>query len=270
MDNSSTNRVKILKNKQTFHPGQSTDKEIKDLKLKLVFWGYVVIFEFLVFFVLWEWLKWYYHAPPQPIYYTILFLIPAYLCLIRIFLVGKHIQHDRLVSEGEKIVEAEVEELPKYDCKIFHDIVGGNINIDHVVLSKTGIYVIETEARNQKRKQQGDVSGEQSKYEVVFDGRVVTLKGSQPNSEPVQHALQKAEWIQNLLKGKLGKEYPVTSILVYPTWIVEESTNYERIWVMNPEYLKWRIPQRQGPNKLNPDEIQQISSELLWFVNKPV
>jgi hypothetical protein len=270
MDNSSIDRVTFLKNKQTLHPGQSPDKEIKDLKLKLVFWGYVVVFEFLVFFVLWEWLQWYYRTPPQPIYYTILFVIPAYLCLIRIFFVGKHIQYDRLISEGEKIVEAETEELLKYECKIFQEIVGGNINIDHIVLSPTGIYVIETEARNKKRKRQGDVPREQSKYEVVFDGRMVTIKGGQPDSEPVQRALRKAEWVQNLLKVKLGKELPVTSILVYPTWSVEESTNYERIWVLNPEYLKLRIPQRQGPNKLSPDEIQHISSELIWFARKPV
>ena len=134
----------------------------------------------------------------------------------------------------------------------------------------TGIYVIETEARNKKRKRQGDVPGEQTKYEVVFDGRMVTLNGAKPDSEPVQRALRKAEWIQNLLKGKLGKEYSVTSILAYPTWSVEESTNNERIWVLNPEYLKWRITQRQGPNKLSPDEIQHISSELVWFARQPV
>ena len=68
MDNSNINRTAFLKNKQPHYPGQSPDKEIKDLKLKLVFWGYVVVFEFLVFFVIWEWLKWYYHTPPQPIY----------------------------------------------------------------------------------------------------------------------------------------------------------------------------------------------------------
>jgi hypothetical protein len=270
MDNSNINGTALLKNKRLHYPGQSHDKEIKELKLKLVFWGYVVVFEFLVFFVIWEWLKWYYNTPPQPIYFTILFVIPAYLCLIRIFHVGKHIQHDRLVDEGKTIVEGELEELPKHDCNIVHDIVGGNTNIDHVVLSATGIYVVETEARNKKRKRQGDVSGEQSKYEVVFDGRMVTIKGGKPDNEPVQQALRKAEWIQNLLKGKLGKEYSVTSILAYPTWSVEESTDNDRIWVLNPEYLKWKIPQRQGPNKLSPDEIAHISSELVWFVRRPV
>lgn len=258
----SKNVLDIQKEKPLHYPGQSLDKEINRLTLET--WGYVGIFVFLAYLAVWEWLAWYFNIPRQPVLYTIYFIIGVPICVIMIFKNGNRIQNYRLGSKGEKIVGEELIELQKAGCEVLHDVVGGKFNIDHVVISPTGIYVIETKMRSRRIVKQRNESSRSSNYGVIFDGKQVILKGHKPDSEPVQQALRNADSIRKFLLQSIGKEYAVTAVLVYPDWVVKESTNDEKIWVLNPKYLKWRIPQQS--NKLTSDEMQLISRQLAWFV----
>lgn len=260
----SENKLKNKKENPLHYPGQSLDKELNSQTLN--FWAYIGIILFLTYLAVWEWLAWYLNTPRQPILFTVYFLIGVPFCLIMIFRIGKRIQNYRLGSEGEKIVGEELIELQMLGCVVLHDVVLNNnrnkFNIDHIVICDTGIYAIETKKRTKNKFKQEQSSGNPSIYEVEFDGERVLLKGFKPDSRPVTQALSNAESVRRLLKERVGKDYPVMGVLVYPDWCVKESTD-GNIWLLHPEYLKWRIPKQL--KRLNNDEIRLISKQLALF-----
>jgi hypothetical protein len=262
MNNSKSNSLaSAFKDKPLHYPGQSLDKEINNLKLVIFTLAAGCVFFLLS--LLNESLSWYFHTPPQPLVALVIALIFIPMFMLYMMRIQRRLQNYKLGSQGEKIVGEKLEDLRKEGYKIFHDVVGGNFNIDHIVVSPKGVFVIETKARS-KRKD-GSTSGRnQSEYEIESDGQTITLKGKKPDDEPIKQALKNAEWVRELLKQRIGKEYPITAVIAYPNWYVKELTNNDKIWVLNPDYLKWRIPQQS--NKLGSDEIEFISSQLVLFV----
>jgi hypothetical protein len=72
-----------------------------------------------------------------------------------------------------------------------------------------------------------------------------------------------ANHIKNILTSEKIENPPVIPILVYPKWLVQESTQSDHVWVLNPAYLKWRIPNR--PHILNAQQISHINSVIKYI-----
>jgi len=98
---------------------------------------------------------------------------------------------------------------------IFHDVPGdGDWNIDHVVVTRAGIFVIETKART---KRTGRHSLEADSVECA--GEVIRFPYWNDESTVMQ-ADRNARWMRRLISPHLSDEYPVWAVIVLPGWRV--------------------------------------------------
>lgn len=84
-------------------------------------------------------------------------------------------------AKGEERIAAILQDLPD-DCQIFHDYVAGKDHIDHVAVTPSGIYAIETKFWSGKV--------------TLEDGRIL-VDGKLPARSPVAQALRETEEIRN-------------------------------------------------------------------------
>ena len=105
---------------------------------------YVFLATVFVLYAVYEWLRWYFQVQPQPKLVSIIALIAVGCLIYKYFGVRRRVKAFRLGEEGEREVGHFLEGLRAKGCQVFHDIVGGKFNIDHLIVSPRGIFLIET------------------------------------------------------------------------------------------------------------------------------
>ncbi|MFC1965720.1 nuclease-related domain-containing protein [Chloroflexota bacterium] len=168
--------------------------------------------------------------PPQPLIAGILVLVLGIYFLYTDSRLKAEAERKRKGSEGEKSVGEILDRLKKPGVRVFHDLAFDyNMgNIDHVILSRQGIFVIETKYVSKR--------GNQS---ISSDGKAVFGYSKNPDSAAIKQAVRNARDLQIYLKNKTETQFPVKPIVVYPGWLVKPY--YGDIWVLNPKYINWAI-----------------------------
>lgn len=125
-------------------------------------------------------------------------------------------------------------------AKVLHDIPGIGFNIDHVLIHKNGIFVIETKTLSKP---------DRGEAKLVYDGTAVSKRGLQPDRNPVQQARAAKQWLIQLLKESTGRDFPARAVVVYPGWYIEPTVEAKAsdVWVLNPKalpsFIKHSAPQ---------------------------
>jgi hypothetical protein len=140
-----------LKKKPLRNPGESIQREMENLLDSEVLPQFIAAF-MIVAFAVYEWIRWLGDAPPRPILITILALGYIAYTAYKVITVRKRYRSLQLGYEGEKAVGQYLEGLRAQGCRVFHDVIGDNFNIDHIVVSTKGIFVIETKTYNKPIK----------------------------------------------------------------------------------------------------------------------
>jgi hypothetical protein len=123
-------------------------------------------------------------------------------CAFRFWQTVKEIKQLRLGRDGERAVAEQLDVLKRQGAIVFHDLIADGFNLDHVVLSSRGIFVVETKTYTKPAK------GSSS---VTFDGKTLLVNGFAPERNPVTQAQGNARWLSQMLRASTGKEYPVTA-----------------------------------------------------------
>jgi len=133
--------------------------------------------------------------------------------------------------DGEKIVGEYLDNLREDGHRVFHDLLGDNFNLDHVVVSTKGIFVIETKTYSKPVK--GDAK-------IQFDGEQIFVAGRKTEKDPITQVTAASKWLKNILKESTGKEYMIKPVIVFPGWFVEskETGGKSDVWVLNPKALQ--------------------------------
>ncbi len=209
------------------HAGQSLDEQ-----LNLLFESEVVIPVMVAFatalLAMNEWVATLTNAERHPWAYTILAILVTAYVGVRIARVRPRVRQLRLGSEGEKNVAETLEALKQGGAAVLHDIPGDGFNLDHVVVSRHGVFVIETKTHSK-------IMGKNPK--VVFDGQQITVDGMKPDRNPVEQARGLARWLSRMLFDATGKHFPVKPVVVFPGWFVEPMPRGADVWVLNPKAL---------------------------------
>jgi hypothetical protein len=145
--NIKTYKKSPLDDKYLRRPGQSLDEKIGELQEKLLLW--IVVSGFLIAGILMEWMIALVKIPLEPIFLispTIVVLIIVFFSLWKSNEIRKEIQKNKLGRDGEREVAEYLDDLIRKGSYVFHDIPGDNFNIDHVVISKYGIFALETKS----------------------------------------------------------------------------------------------------------------------------
>ncbi len=186
--------------------GQSIGEEIHRLQTEEI-GSYIFSGAFMLVLAAFEWYRWLKHIPPQPILITIVASIIILYCAIRILSYSKKVESLRLGRDGEQAVGEFLDRLRESGYRVFHDIVGGKFNIDHVLIGCSGIYTIETKTVNKY------VKGIQK---IQYDGESVSINGFVPDRNPISQAKAQAAWLKDLIKELTGRSLQVQPVVLYP------------------------------------------------------
>jgi hypothetical protein len=124
-------------------PGQSLDDRIREvierqISDRIMFAGMIGML------TIFEWLRWAFEITVSPVILTMAFIAIAFAIIPGIVRTRKQIRAMRLGRDGERAVGQALEQLRRYGYRVFHDILGPNWNIDHVVIGPGGIFTVET------------------------------------------------------------------------------------------------------------------------------
>ncbi|MBN2034828.1 MAG: NERD domain-containing protein [Deltaproteobacteria bacterium] len=241
-----------LKGKPLRNPGQSVDEHIHNFLTEDIF-PYFFLPGFFIVIALLEWYQWATNSPPAPIEFSLIALLTL-LYAVRKFVVAKRrVRALRLGRDGEKVVGQYLESLREIGAKVFHDIQGEGFNLDHVVIDKSGIYVIETKTFSKPEKGQPI---------VTYDGERISINGREPDRNPVIQVRAACHWLKNLLKESTGKECNPRPVVVFPGWFVQPTAESKSsdVWVLNPKALPAFISNSKPQYKI--DEASMFSCHL--------
>ncbi|MBI4220105.1 MAG: NERD domain-containing protein [Chloroflexi bacterium] len=163
----------------------------------------------------------------------------------------------RLARDGERAVAQFLEQVREKGYRVFHDIVGPDFNVDHVLVGPHGVFVIETKTISKPAA--GDPR-------VEYDGETVRVAGYTPDRDPVRQASALAKWVGDLVKESAGKVAFVRPVVLYPGWYVEDRFSGARpaVWVLNPKAFPAFLAHE--PMRLAAEDIKLISFHLSRYV----
>jgi hypothetical protein len=162
-----------LRQKPLRNPGESLQVERQNLLVE-EFLPCVALATVVALFAAYEWIRWSFALPPQPLLVTTLALLLTGYAAYQFVTLRKRLKALKLGLEGEKAVGQYLEDLRSQGCRVFHDIVGNGFNIDHVVVSPHGIFVIETKTYSKPRRREARVEFDGNEYWSTESNRSAT------------------------------------------------------------------------------------------------
>jgi hypothetical protein len=192
----------------------------------------------LALLAVFEWWRSFREIPPQPVLMTLTALAASGFALYRFISVRKRIRALRLGMDGEKTVAQFLEMNRDSDWYILNDIPSESFNVDHVVVTPKGLFVVETKTLSKP------ASGE---VKATFDGEHLRVNGREFDRNPVIQVRAARDWVKELLKRETGKTYPVKGAVVMPGWYVEGPKDWTStdVWVLNHKALPAFIRKEQ-------------------------
>ena len=235
-------------------PGQSLDEELDQIKDKLL--GKIFNASILVFI---------------GIATILIFKLSLYFEIVLVFiffiyftvLLSKNIENIRnykLGRDGEKSVAQYLSivsrQLSKEDANmhVYHDLVDNvkKFNIDHVVVTKKGIFIFETKTY---RKDEGITNKITSNGQELFkNGQRMT------NNIPLQVKGQ-VRWLQSELLQETGKKYPIVASIVFVGWFVD-SSKIDGIYITQAITLKNILENKYSKVIYDDEELKRITSAI--------
>ncbi len=206
------------------YEGQSLDEKI-DKVLNEKMFLYLVIASFFLLAIMFQWI--YYFSPiKRPPYIGTVF----YLTIV-IFMIWKFIKKWELLKKlklgrlGERYVGQFLTSMTNAETRVFHDIQGKNFNIDHVIISTKGIYVIETKTFSKP---------EGRRAEVTFDGKDICIDGIKNQGKIIKQSKAATNFIRSVLEKSLGYKVKVFPVILFPGWwIAGRGNTLGKMWVLN-------------------------------------
>ena len=163
----------------------------------------------------------------------------------------------KLGRDGEIYTGQELNYLMRKGAWVYHDIPYKYGNIDHVVISKSGIYTIETKA---VRKPMNKNGGRDAKV-FVKNGSLVFPHFT--TSKPIEQAKQHADYLKKALEKK-GYSCPVYAVVALPGWFVDKGKAKNGFLAINPKRGKG-IEQFLNSEKISENELNNVVREIEVF-----
>lgn len=245
-----------LKNKPLRSPGQSLDERIRQLVDDSAF-AFVLVPGFFVVVAILEWYRWYFRLPPNPIVWSVLAVLAITISAVVLPRRRKEVARLRLGRDGERAVGQYLERLRSDGAQVFHDIPGEDFNIDHVLITASGIYLIETKTYSKPAK---------GEAVVVFDGESLAINRRNLTTAPVVQAKAGSHWLSKILEESTGKHFTVRPVLLFPGWFIQPTAEAKTsdVWVLNPKALPSFI--ENSRTQLNPEDQKLAAFHLSRYI----
>lgn len=205
-------------------PGESLNAQIQQILESGL--AYIAIMAGLIYVTVMLWWFWITKRPPNPISITVITILVVGFLSLRLVVMRKNLVRLRMARDGEIAVGQFLEGLYNVGAQVFHDIPGEKFNIDHLVISPRGIYLIETKTYSKPEK---------GKVEITSDGENLFANGNLIERNPFVQARALTKWVQDLIKESTGKSFTIRPVVLFPGWFVKNQNMPKDIWVLNPK-----------------------------------
>lgn len=157
-------------------------------------------------------------------------LVTLYLIARAFFNVRKLLRKIRAYRkglEGERLVGETINQLSdNVSTFVFHDIPGERFNVDHIIVSTRGIFVIETKHFDRTKC-----------HEFFFDGNMVYRQMKDGRRFPCPKLLPQmdgeARFIQSEIEKRAEIKLPVTKVAILVGSYVHSDDNFKEYWLLN-------------------------------------
>ena len=164
----------------------------------------------------------------------------------------KKVKNIKQGRDGERAVGQYLELFRESGCHVYHDIKGDSFNVDHVVISNKGIYVVETKTYSKP------ASG---KAIVAFDGQKILINGQESLSDIITQVKAASSYIKAILRDSTGKEFEPFPVALFPCWYVEGDGNRQgKMCVLEPKAFRKFLDVQQL--RLSPEDVKLASYHL--------
>ncbi len=220
-----------IRDKPLRQAGQSLREEINDL-IEDRIQQYLLLALFFVLLAGMEWYSWLTEMPRMPVLYTIVAIFFIFLAVYKFVTTLRIIRPMKLGLDGERVVGEFLELFREDGARVFHDLIGDNFNVDHVLICEQGVFVVETKTYSKPKDGR-----------VVFDGKKILIDGYDSEAKLLIQARAEASWVKKILKDSTGKNVNVQPIIVFPGWFVETTAEGKKsdVTVLNPRLLKQHV-----------------------------
>jgi hypothetical protein len=235
-------------------PGQSIDEQInhllneKQLNYMLLAFGFFLL-------ALIGWIQSFNNSRLNPWLMSITAVPVVAYCSVRFWHTMKEIRRLRLGRDGERTVAEQLDVLKGQGAVVLHDLIGDGFNLDHVILSRQGVFVVETKTRTKPAK---------GSPTVTFDGKTLLVDGFEPERNPVTQAQGNARWLAQMLRASTGREFPVRPVVLFPGWFVEPFPKGSTVWVLHPQALPSFIEHES--NRISESDLHMASYHLVRYI----
>ncbi len=250
------NKKSPLKDKPLRYVGQSLDEQIDKL-INDDAVMYILLCLFIIYWAGYEWWRYFKHPPPSPKFATIFAILVIIFSVYKVRKIVKKVKILKLGRDGERAVGQYLDNLRENGHRIFHDIIGRNFNIDHVIISKKGIYVIETKTYSKPEK---------GNSKIYFDGKKLKVDALGELTKPIIQVKTSADWLKNILQETTGKIFTVKPVILFPGWFVESTKEGKKsnIWVLNPKALPTYIENQ--PDIISQEDLMLASYHISQYI----
>ncbi len=243
-----------LKERPLRLPGQSLDEQINNiLNEKLLSYGLFAFGFFLLAAV--AWIQLFTRSQINPWTFSGIAVLAIGYCGFGLWHTRKYLNRLRLGRDGERKVGEELDKLKRQGAIVFHDLIADDFNIDHVVLSRNGIFVLETKTRSKPARGSAN---------VTFDGESLLINGFKPDRNPITQVQSNARWLSEMLRDSTGREFPVRPVVLFPGWFVENLRKGCSVWVLNPQALPSFI--QHEPTRINENDLHLATFHLGRYI----
>lgn len=216
-----------LKDKPLRLAGQSVQEQLDKL-IDDKFMNYVLVAAAMFGLTLYEWSRWYLKTPYNPTLLSVFTVPIIFYCVYKIISMRDEIRNLKLGRDGERAVGQELEKLRTQGCMVFHDIVADNFNIDHVVVSDKGIFLVETKTWSKPTNRVNP--------QVHYKNEKLLIDGLGDMSKILIQVKAASKWLRRTLQESTGKTFLIKPVILFPGWYVNAPTDTE-IWVLEPKQL---------------------------------
>lgn len=207
--------------------GESLQEKIREYEFKVM--EYMLLPVFFAGMTLFIWYI-YLASVNINLFCAVTFSIITLLSVIRGFVKVKKIRlmlkRYRKGLEGERLVGESLNQLSNESTYVFHDIPGERFNVDHIIVSTRGIFVIETKHFNRDQCQEFYYDGTMI-YRVMKDGRKFLCPKLLPQIDG------EARFIEHEIERRTDTKLPVIKVAILIGSYINSTENFKDYWLLN-------------------------------------
>lgn len=191
--------------------------------------------------------------------FLIAFLALAAFSLRRVIVSGNARRRAMDGLKAEMFVAQELNRLIGLGSTVLHDVPCDSFNLDHVVIGRHAVFVVETKSVRKPPK-----NGSKDHFKVTYDGERLRFP-DHVNTKAITQARQQADWLAAHLR-QMNITVPVRAAVALPGWWIDSPRLPEDgVRVFNPSGrgAHFMADTRPGATLLTPAQVGVLTQALL-------